>query len=93
MITKYTLTAKGEVDRIASFLTDLVERGSTSLNKKYKLRISNISWDTDMDNNSVVKAGISVDSKFISKSDLDDIRDSYAIRLTNKKVSNDKAIA
>jgi len=61
--------------------------------QKYKLRISNISWDTDMDNNSVVKAGISVDSKFISKSDLDDIRDSYAIRLTNKKVSNDKAIA
>jgi len=71
----------------------LIERGSTSLNKKYKLRISNISWDTDMDNNSVVKASISVESKFISKSDLDDIQDSYAIRLTNKKVSNDKAIA
>lgn len=87
MKTNYTITVKGTVNNIASFLTDFVERQSTNLNKNYDLKIKELRWATNSPSDSLARGSLSIASKCFSKADLGDIRETYNVKLILKKVA------
>jgi hypothetical protein len=87
--TTYEFTIKGEVDRIAGLLTDLLETKSTVLNRNYVLEVSELGWATDLQNMSEVTGRIGIESSALKAEDIKDIRDAYSVSVSYRKAVND----
>ena len=84
----YDIKLTGDIDRLAVFLSDLLEKRITPLNKGYKFEIEDLSWSTLGSGDSVTEGRYTLDSALKSK-DIKDIEDDYKIKMTSRKVSNE----
>lgn len=84
----YDIKLNGSIDRLGVFLSDLLEKQITPLNKNYKFKLEDLNWATLADGSSQSEGRYTFDSALRSK-DIKDIENNYKIKLTSKKVTNE----
>lgn len=88
-MSSYDVKVAGELNRVGTFLADLLERQITPLNLKYhNLKIDDLKWMT-LDNGSSESNGrIHVHEDKIKRLHLTQISTQYKIKITAEKVEN-----
>lgn len=84
----YDIKLTGSIDRLAVFLSDMLEKQITPFNKNYKFELADLNWSTLGSGDSVSEGKYTFDSALRSK-DIKDIENNYKIKLTSKKVTNE----
>jgi len=87
----YEIKLTGSVEKISVFLSDLLEKQITPMNKNYDMKIDDMFWETDVNGGSIAGGKFSFGKAFRNK-DLKDIHNEYKINMTMRKV-NDEAVA
>lgn len=86
-MSSYDVKVAGELNRVGTFLADLLERQITPLNLKYhNLKIDDLKWMTLDNGSSESKGRIHVHEDKIKRLHLTQISTQYKIKITAEKV-------
>jgi len=88
-MSTYDVKVTGDLNKVGTFLADLLERQITPLNLKYhNLKIDDLKWMTLENGSSETNGRIHVHEDKIKRLHLTQINTQYRIKITAKKVEN-----
>lgn len=90
-MSTYNVKVTGDLNRVGTFLADLLERQITPLNLKYhNLKIDDLKWMTLEGGSSESKGRVHIHEDKIKRLHLTQINKEYNIKITAQKVEDKK---